>query len=87
MYGGGAPKGEVVSVTPADPNLARGSLVTLNASDGTGTRPGGTTTSPRVDNDDNDNSGSESPEPSGIDTEELERQLNEMAEGLQQYFR
>lgn len=88
VYGGGAPKGEVVSVTPADPNLARGSLVTLNASDGTGTRPGSASaTSTQVDNEGNDNSGSENPEPSGIDTEELERQLNEMADSLQQYFR
>ena len=36
VAGGGAPFNSVVSAVPADPNLAPGSLVTINASDGSG---------------------------------------------------
>lgn len=37
VYGAGTPAGTVVSALPSDPNLSRGSAVTLNISDGMGT--------------------------------------------------
>ena len=84
VLGGGAPAGTVVSAQPSDPNLARGSLITLNVSDGsTGRATGGATATAT------DYPGAPTPSPAGprsttpaVDLGEIERQFGEVADGL-----
>ena len=91
VSGGGAPAGQVVSVAASDPNLTRGTIVTVNISDGTGatttsptgtatTTPGAPTTSPGAPTEP-----VPAPNPP-VDLDELGRQFGDVADGIQSLF-
>ena len=95
VAGGGAPAGQVVSVAPSDPNLTRGSLVTVNVSDGTGTptsTPTGTETATATTTPGTATTTPTEPAPAGpapappVNMEDLQRQFGEVADGLQSMF-
>lgn len=95
VAGGGTPAGQVVSVVPADPNLSRGSLVTINVSDGTGTptstAPTGTeTTTSTGAPTETPSPGATPSEPApgnpGTDIGDLQRQFNDVTDGIADLF-
>ncbi|UIZ92310.1 transglycosylase domain-containing protein [Corynebacterium sp. CNCTC7651] len=92
VFGDGAPAGTVVSAIPSDPNLSRGSVITLNVSDGspgstTATSTTATTTAPTspgaAPSGEPSPTGEPQPEPEpGADLGDIQRQFNDMANGL-----
>ena len=97
VSGGGAPVGEVVSAVPSDPNLSRGSVITLNISDGTGTptsspatttgtpttTPGTATTAPASPT---GTAVVPTPTEPALDLGDLQRQFGEVTEGIAGIF-
>ena len=88
VYGAGAPAGTVVSAVPSDPNLSRGSVITLNISDGTGTaaptstgNTTGTATATPTPGAPGAPTGPATPT-TPVDLREIGRQFGEMADGL-----
>nr|WP_256478260.1 transglycosylase domain-containing protein [Corynebacterium stercoris] len=88
VFGDGAPAGTVVSAVPADPNLSRGSVITLNVSDGSAstTTPTSATatttpTSPGAPASPEPSPGAEPPPP-GTGLDDIQRQFNDIADGL-----
>ena len=88
VSGAGTPAGTVVSAVPSDPNLSRGSVITLNISDGaaapasstaTGTWTGTATATPTP----GASGASTEPTPTTpVDLREIGRQFGDMADGL-----
>ena len=78
--GGGAPAGQVVSITPADESLARGSTITLNISDGAGptsTAPSASTSAPPSPS---------TPAPAAPDFSGIEQSLNDARDAIADAF-